>query len=47
MEKTVNIPVSLFKKMSKATQAFQEFEDELEDFLLTSDPQFIASGLSS
>ena len=41
MEKTINIPVSLLKKMSKATQALQEFEDELEDFLLISDPQFL------
>ena len=42
MEKTVNIPASLFKKISKATEALQELEDELEDFLLTADPQFIA-----
>lgn len=40
--KTIEVPATLIKKMSKATHAFQELEDELEDFLLLSDPEFLA-----
>ncbi len=42
MPKTIEVPVSLIKKLSKATHAFHELEDELEDFLLLSDPEFLA-----
>jgi len=42
MSKTIEVPVTLIKKLSKATRAFQELEDELEDFLLLSDPEFLA-----
>lgn len=42
MPKTIEVPASLIKKLSKATRAFQEMEDELEDFLLLSDPVFLA-----
>ena len=42
MPKTIVVPESLLKKLSKATRAFQELEDELEDFLLVSDPEFLA-----
>jgi hypothetical protein len=42
MSKTIEVPVTLIKKLSKATRAFQEIEDELEDFLLLSDPEFLA-----
>lgn len=42
MPKTIEVPESLIKKISKATRAFQELEDELEDFLLLSDPEFLA-----
>ncbi len=42
MSKTIEVPVTLIKKLSKATRAFQELEDELEDFLLFSDPEFLA-----
>lgn len=42
MSKTIEIPVSLIKKLSKAAHAFHELEDELEDFLLLSDPEFLA-----
>lgn len=42
MAGTVTIPLSLFKKMSKATQAFQDLEDEFENFLLASNPEFVA-----
>lgn len=42
MLKTIAVPESLLKKLSKATQAFRELEDELEDFLLVSDPEFLA-----
>jgi len=41
-EKSIEILVSLMKKLSKAAHAFHEREDELEDFLLLSDPEFIA-----
>jgi hypothetical protein len=41
MQKTVEIPVSLFKKMSKAASAFDTFEDEMEDFVLSQSPEFI------
>jgi hypothetical protein len=42
MPKTIEVPESLIKKISKASRAFQELEDELEDFLLLSDPIFLA-----
>ncbi len=42
MTKTMEVPISLIKKLSKATQAFQELGDELEDYLLLSDTEFLA-----
>lgn len=42
MSKTIAVPESLLKKLSQATRAFQQLEDELEDFLLLSDPEFLA-----
>ena len=42
MPETVSIPVSLLKKISLAANTFHELEDELEDFLLSNDPDFIA-----
>lgn len=42
MPRTVAVPESLLKTLSRATRAFHELEDELEDFLLTSDPEFLA-----
>ena len=42
MPKTIEVPESLIKKINKASRAFQELEDELEDFLLLSDPEFLA-----
>ncbi|MBI5683373.1 MAG: hypothetical protein HZC45_09505 [Deltaproteobacteria bacterium] len=42
MPKTIEVPAILIKKMSKAASAFQELEDELEDFLLLSNPEFLA-----
>ncbi len=42
MSKTISIPVSLLKKISLAADTFHELEDELEDFLLGNDPDFIA-----
>ncbi len=41
MPKTIDVPVSLIEKISKAAKAFEEFEDEMEDFLLAKDPQFL------
>jgi hypothetical protein len=42
MPRTVAVPESLLKTLSRTTRAFHELEDELEDFLLTSDPEFLA-----
>jgi len=42
MAKTVEVPTALLKKMSKAAQVLQEVEEEFEDFLLASDPAFLA-----
>ena len=42
MSRTITVPESLLKKLSKATRAFRELEDELEDFLLVGDPEFLA-----
>lgn len=41
MPKMISVPETLIEKISKAGKAFQELEDELEDYLLTSDPAFI------
>jgi len=41
MPKVVEVPLSLIKKISKASRAFQELENELEDFFLLSDPEFL------
>lgn len=42
MVKSVEIPLSLLRKMARATDAFVQFEEELEDYLLSRDPEFIA-----
>jgi uncharacterized protein (UPF0297 family) len=42
MAKSVEVPVSLLKKMARAAEAFSQFEDDLEDYLLSRDPQFVA-----
>jgi hypothetical protein len=42
MVKSVEVPVSLLKKMARAAEAFSQFEDDLEDYLLSQDPQFVA-----
>ena len=41
MQKTVEMPVSLISKISRAAKAFEEVEDELEDFLLSKDLKFL------
>ncbi|MBI4824138.1 MAG: hypothetical protein HY805_07930 [Nitrospirae bacterium] len=41
MPKTIEMPISLIGKISKATKAFEELEDEIEDFLLVKDPEFL------
>lgn len=38
----VAIPVSLLQRMSEAVQAFEEFQDELEDYLLSQNADFLA-----
>ena len=41
MNKTMEVPVALIKKISRATRAFQDMEDELEDFFLANNKDFI------
>ena len=41
MQRTVDVPVSLIGKISKAARAFEELEGEMEDFLLSKDPEFL------
>ncbi len=38
----VSIPVSLLQRMSEVVQAFEEFQDELEDYLLSQDSDCLA-----
>lgn len=42
MAKTVEVPLSLLRRMARAAEAFAQLEDELEDYLLSRDPEFIA-----
>ncbi|MFA4918853.1 MAG: hypothetical protein WC581_06355 [Thermodesulfovibrionales bacterium] len=42
MQKTIDVPVSLIEKISKAAMAFEELENEMEDFLLSRDAKFLA-----
>ena len=42
MPRMISVPETLIEKISKAAKAFQEMEDEIEDYLLTSDQTFIA-----
>ena len=41
MPRMISVPETLIQKISKAAKAFQEMEDEIEDYLLTSDQVFI------
>jgi len=41
MPKTVEIPVSLFDKISKAARAFEKMGDEMEDFFFSRDDAFL------
>ena len=38
----VPVPVSLLHKMSEMADAFEAFQDELEDYLLSEDAAFLA-----
>ena len=40
MARTVEVPVSLMKKLARASDALASFEDELEDYLLSHDEEF-------
>ncbi len=42
MAESVEVPLSLMRKMARAAEAFVQLEDELEDYLLAHDPEFIA-----
>ncbi len=39
---TISVPVSLLQRMSEAVQVFEEFQDELEDYLISQDTDFLA-----
>ena len=41
MAETMEVPVSLLKKLAEAAQAFEQLEDELEDYLLATDGDFV------
>ena len=41
MPRTVEVPISLLKNLARVADAFAHFEDELEDYLLSQDEQFI------
>lgn len=41
MQKTIEMPVSLISKISRAAKVFEDLKDELEDFLLSNDPKFL------
>jgi hypothetical protein len=41
MPKMIMVPESLLKKFLRATQVFEDLDEELEDFLLTTDAEFI------
>ena len=41
MARTVEVPVSLLKAMARASEALGRLEDELEDYLLGQDREFI------
>jgi len=41
MPRMISVPETLIEKISKAGRAFQELEDELDDYLLASDQTFI------
>jgi len=40
-QQMVSVPKSLLRKMEKASAAFQAFEDELEDFLISQDTELL------
>ena len=42
MAQTVTIPVSVLKKLQTAARAAVEAQDSLEDYLLSTDKQFLA-----
>jgi len=42
MAETMEVPVSLLRKLAEAARAFEELEDELEDYLLASDSDLVA-----
>ncbi len=41
MPKKVQIPSDLFQKLVRASEAFEDFSDALEDFLISRDPRLI------
>ncbi|HLF09470.1 MAG TPA: hypothetical protein VI789_09025 [Dehalococcoidia bacterium] len=42
MANTIEVPISLLRKIARAGEAFSQLEDELEDYLLSRDDEFIA-----
>ncbi len=42
MAETVEVPVSLLRKITEAAEAFEQLEDELEDYPLAADGDLVA-----
>ena len=47
MEETVEVPVSLLQKMVDAGEAFCTLEEEIEEFLIASDPALLSHLLAA
>ena len=42
MAETIEVPLSLLQKIAEVTEAFQLLEDELEDYLISTDEQLLS-----
>ena len=42
MARTIEVPLSLLRKVARATDAFAQLEEELEDYLFSRDAEFVA-----
>lgn len=42
MSQTVEVPLTLLRRLADASESFHALEEELEDFLLARDPKLLA-----
>ena len=42
MARSIEVPLSLLRKVARATDAFAQLEEELEDYLFSRDAEFVA-----